>query len=366
MAPFITITMPVYNVAKYVKRALLSALNQTYENFEIIIVDDRGKDNSMDIVRNLVLNHPRGKKVRIIEHEKNKGTGAARNTAIDNASGEYIYFMDSDDEISVESIGILVKSIIEEGPVDVCAGSATYISQISKEFVGYDKHLYLKGNQCVWSHFHNTDSIFSTPIWNKLYKTTFLRRNKIRCVPRQLNEDAWFTFQVMLNANSCILDPSPIYRYYINEGSTCDHRNSTPERRKFMTQQYTEICKLKKRYIKPFSVNSNYPELLEDVMKDCEGHCLSVIYANTAYLLKEGDGYIKRKFRILGSLLVNRQLKDAISSMLTYPEDDNFISGLSRERYNIHKRYYTLSKSSDIKKIWHIVYGILTHRIAIR
>ena len=99
----VTLSMPIYNVALYVERALLSALNQTFESIEFLIVDDKGSDNSMDIVRRIISEHPRGKDVRIIEHEKNIGLGATRNTAIDNANGEYLFFMDSDDEITPDN-----------------------------------------------------------------------------------------------------------------------------------------------------------------------------------------------------------------------------------------------------------------------
>ena len=106
--------MPIYNVAPYVERALLSALNQTFESIEFLIVDDRGTDNSMEIVRKIVAEHPRGKDVRIIEHPHNIGLGATRNTAIDNAQGEYLFFMDSDDEITPDCIEVLYKAMMEE------------------------------------------------------------------------------------------------------------------------------------------------------------------------------------------------------------------------------------------------------------
>ena len=67
--------MPIYNVEKYIERALLSALNQTYQNLEILIVDDLGHDNSMDIVYQLKITHPIGNCIRIITHKKNLGFG---------------------------------------------------------------------------------------------------------------------------------------------------------------------------------------------------------------------------------------------------------------------------------------------------
>ena len=74
----VTLAMPVYNVEKYVERALLSALNQTFDSIEFLIVDDKGTDRSMEIVSEIVSTHPRGKDVRIIDHVVNQGTGATK------------------------------------------------------------------------------------------------------------------------------------------------------------------------------------------------------------------------------------------------------------------------------------------------
>ena len=68
----VTLSMPIYNVAPYVERALLSALNQTFESIEFLLVDDRGTDNSMDIVRRIIKDHPRGKDVRIIDRKSTR------------------------------------------------------------------------------------------------------------------------------------------------------------------------------------------------------------------------------------------------------------------------------------------------------
>lgn len=87
----VTLAMPVYNVEKYVERALLSALNQTFDSIEFLIVDDKGTDRSMEIVSEIVSTHPRGKDVRIIDHVVNQGTGATKNSAIREAKGEYLF-----------------------------------------------------------------------------------------------------------------------------------------------------------------------------------------------------------------------------------------------------------------------------------
>ena len=77
----ITIAIPVYNVEKYVENSILSALNQTYDDIEFLIIDDKGSDASMEIVKRIQSTHPRGNSIRIIDHGVNRGLATARNTA---------------------------------------------------------------------------------------------------------------------------------------------------------------------------------------------------------------------------------------------------------------------------------------------
>ena len=90
----ITVGFPVYNVEDYVYNSLLSVLNQDFDSYEVVVVDDCGSDKSMDIIRNLISTHPCGRKVRIIKHSQNKGLAEARNTTIKNAMSKYIFFLE--------------------------------------------------------------------------------------------------------------------------------------------------------------------------------------------------------------------------------------------------------------------------------
>ena len=103
----VTIGIPVYNAEKYIERCLISVLDQTFEDYEVLVVDDRGTDNSILKVEEIANNHVNGKKLRIVHHDRNKGVAEARNTIIDEASGKYLFFMDSDDRISEDAISLL-------------------------------------------------------------------------------------------------------------------------------------------------------------------------------------------------------------------------------------------------------------------
>jgi len=91
--PTVSVIIPTYNRAHTIGRAIKSVLNQTYQDFEIIVVDDGSTDNTEEVVKSF-----RDKRIRYIQHKKNKGAAAARNTGIKSAKGKYIAFQDSDDD----------------------------------------------------------------------------------------------------------------------------------------------------------------------------------------------------------------------------------------------------------------------------
>lgn len=104
--PLVTVVVPVYNVEHYLDDCLDSIRQQTYDNLEIIVVEDCSKDNSLAIIHKHLLDE----RIRLIQHEKNSGLSAARNTGIDAAKGEFIVFVDSDDLIHSKLIELCVKN----------------------------------------------------------------------------------------------------------------------------------------------------------------------------------------------------------------------------------------------------------------
>ena len=212
----ITISMPIYNVEKCVERALLSALNQSYENLEYIVVDDKGNDNSIEIVKDIILKHPRGKYVRIIEHDCNRGTGATKNTAIKNAKGRFLYFMDSDDEISLDCIYKLHEEICRT-KVDVVSGSYQKITPINTIDCSMKQTVEINKESIILGFF---DGRFPVYTWNKLYDLDFLKEFNIACIDNQTIEDNYFTFQVLLYARSYSVISDITYSYILRETSS--------------------------------------------------------------------------------------------------------------------------------------------------
>ena len=209
----VTIAIPVFNVELYIEKSLLSALNQDFEHFfEVLIIDDCGSDNSMKIIRKVLEANHRNNIVRIVKHESNKGLGPARNTAINNANGKYLFFLDSDDWISSDCISILYDKAEKTGS-DVTVGSIVRIDEKSKKKIG-DR---IYPNKTIETEAAGIYMINHAPdmhieVWNKLYKTDFLKKNNIKCVHR-IFEDYNFDF-IMRSTALKITLCSDITLYY--------------------------------------------------------------------------------------------------------------------------------------------------------
>jgi glycosyltransferase involved in cell wall biosynthesis len=301
----VTLAIPVYNVEKHIERALNSALNQTFNSIEYLLIDDRGTDNSMNIARDIIKNHPRGEDVRIIEHEKNIGLGGTRNTAIENAQGKYIYFMDSDDEITPNCISILYEKMIEY-PVDFVAASHNLISSDGKikEQTVYDDFLTEKGELAVARAYYLKNKIVTTYVWNKLYDLDFLRRNNIKCI-HQVNEDIFFTYQIVLKSQSCNLLSDITYCYYENDSSIMAkiRKSFTPT----VAKRFEEIISLKKDYSRNYKAYDFYPHLIKRIFSR-----YALPFSVTIYNSKI-IGYKEKKDCILNILAYPVSFKEMIA-----------------------------------------------------
>lgn len=126
----ISVVVPVYNVENYLGSCLDSVLNQDFESFEIVVVNDGSTDGSLEIAKTYEARYP--EKVRLISQE-NKGLGGARNTGIDNAKGEYIVFVDSDDTIKHDMLSSLYNEMTSSN-ADIAIFGIEYVDENGKAF----------------------------------------------------------------------------------------------------------------------------------------------------------------------------------------------------------------------------------------
>lgn len=195
----VSVIIPVYNVEQYLKQCVDSVLSQTYQNIEIILVDDGSTDYSGDICDQY---KSTDKLIRVI-HQKNAGLSEARNQGVDSAIGDYVYFLDSDDWIQKEMLSSLIKRIQDT--------NADIVFFDSKSFEDSDKG-YQIPQRYIRKHDYPTDdglTVFEQMQANKEFhsavplmfiRKSFLDKSTIRFYPGILYEDMLFTFEVLTKA----------------------------------------------------------------------------------------------------------------------------------------------------------------------
>ena len=248
--PLVSIGIPVYNVEPYIEKCLLSVLNQIYQNLEILVVDDLGTDKSMDIVAELQQSHPLGNSIKIIRHPENRGLGEARNTTIENATGKYLCFVDSDDYIEPETIEMLLNEA-EEYDTDVVLASSrkiVYGTNQEEPTFTYKKKEVLIGKD-VFANYLCQDLRWHIGInaWNNLFKLDFLLKNNLRFAARK-DEDALFLSDFYSEVERAILLPNVTYNYVLRPGSIMGNQRreyipTSEIRERFKTDaKMTERC----------------------------------------------------------------------------------------------------------------------------
>lgn len=217
--PKISIIIPVYNVEKYLRECLDSCVNQTLEDIEIICVDDCSPDNSIKILEEY---QQKDSRIKILRHETNKNLGAARNTGLANATGEYIWFVDSDDYIDTKACQILYDTI-KEFDVDMLCFSALRFSETdnSRQFF-YDTYFH-QGVQINKIYHPKTNwkeirfSNLNVTAWAYLTKTSVIQKFRFR--EGVWHEDTDFTPILLASVDSFCYIPYTAYFYRVNQNS---------------------------------------------------------------------------------------------------------------------------------------------------
>ena len=197
----ISLIIPIYNVEKYLRECLDSVVNQTFKDIEIICVDDCGTDNSMQIVDEYA---KKDERIKIIHHETNKGLAISRNTGMDNATGEYIFFLDSDDYILPNTLEKMYEKIISTKSDIVVSKSKAFadgnIESLKKrvqEFNDWIDAFKLKSCYVTEERFISNVDKIPCMAWGKLYKREFLFKNHLKFIEKNaIQEDEGFHLKV--------------------------------------------------------------------------------------------------------------------------------------------------------------------------
>lgn len=210
--PLISVIIPVYNVEKFLSQCVESILVQTYSNYEVILVNDGSKDNSLDICNELSL---KDKRIKTINQE-NQGAGAARNAGLEAANGEYIYFLDADDFIEPELFEKTIGSITEY-EFDIILFSFNKIALNGKKISTITHKEYtitdLQQNKELLADLFLDGGCFA--VWDKLIRKDFLMNNNIVFDKTKRVEDMIFMIKCYERATSLKSIPNVLHNYRV-------------------------------------------------------------------------------------------------------------------------------------------------------
>lgn len=222
--PAVSVVITTFNIENYILPCVQSVLKQTFQDFEIVLIDDCSTDHTWQICQQLATSN---EKIRAFQRESNGGAGASRNTGLINARGKYIYFVDGDDLILPNALEVLFNTA-EKNNADIVHTMNFYQTTVEKirsgsnEFMIYhDRDMtegFLTSNivervMYNWVYGHT-----QLMIWLNFYNREFLISNEIR-FPEILAEDMFFSFTDVAFANRYLKISRPLYIHVIRQGS---------------------------------------------------------------------------------------------------------------------------------------------------
>lgn len=222
----VSIIIPVYGVEKYIEECLVSVFSQTYTSYECILVDDCGKDNSIEIAERLIANNNL-KNFKIIRREKNGGLSAARNSGLKHATGDYVYFLDSDDKLYPTALASLFSYVKKYPGVDMVVGNAIRQDQANIGLLD-DKSLleYSSDQEYIRTQLLSLNVYIES--WNKLIRRSFIENHHFAFPEGLLHEDVLWCFNLQKHIHSIAFSKDYSYWYRCNNiGSIMNMKDKT-------------------------------------------------------------------------------------------------------------------------------------------
>ncbi len=301
MKPLISVIIPVYKVEKYLDKCIQSVVSQSYDNLEIILIDDGSPDmcgSMCDQWRH------RDSRIKVI-HQKNSGLSAARNAGLDIAKGDYIGFVDSDDWIESVMFETLLNHLTEyNADIAICC-----IDKVvnNKSVIQNIHHNRIYTRRKALFELIN-DRIVNSFAWNKLYRKELF--NNLRYPVGKTFEDTLLTFLLFEKANRIVHINQPLYHYIRRDDSILGswsfevefnfalaQRNrflklscSYPEFSQLMIKKFMEVFwNVKKKYLSLDNLNAKrYEKLItENMLPFCKNNLRYILSGEKHYFLKK-------------------------------------------------------------------------------
>lgn len=203
--PKISIIVPVYNVEKYIEKCLKSLINQTYDNIEIIVVNDCSTDDSEKVIKKVIQNK---KNIKYIKNKVNSGLSFTRNVALDNCTGDFISYIDSDDYIPLDFYEKMVNVINKEkSDIVICDINIVYENEKTEQ------RTYCGGKDNI----DFIDNGLAASACNKIFKKEIMQRNKFSV--GKVNEDLAVVLPAIINAKKVSYCEDTVYNYIQRDNS---------------------------------------------------------------------------------------------------------------------------------------------------
>lgn len=220
----LSIIVPVYNAEKYLEKCVVSLQNQIVDSVEILLINDGSTDNSLDICNKLAAND---KRIKVFT-QKNSGQSKARNVGLDNACGEFITFVDSDDWVDSDYYAKLIDAA-ERNDADVACGSIIRERRHSRKFrINYTSEVCYTYSQEKIDAARVPDMCY---VWNKVYKSSYLNDLKLRFIEGMFFEDVDFVTRAVYFSNKIVTVPGTFYHYWTNSKSTVKTMHKSDKKR---------------------------------------------------------------------------------------------------------------------------------------
>lgn len=235
MTPYFSIILPIYNVAKYLERCVQSVLEQNFQDYELILVDDGATDESPEICDCLARRHAC---IRVL-HKANGGLSSARNAGLEIARGEYIWWVDSDDWVAGNALQILFDASSAQKPDMV---KCNYVRVEGREvpFKSNVRPGFYQEKELLDAAMF-TPSKFCLSAWSHIYRRDFLEKNQLAFVSERIigSEDYLFNLQALAVADSVQVISDQLYFYEQRDGSLSQrYKKDLPDR---YVRLYTQL-----------------------------------------------------------------------------------------------------------------------------
>ena len=219
----VSILIPIYKAEQYIEECLQSVFEQTYDNIEYILVDDASPDHSLDIVNQIIRKYKeKSQSVKVITNRKNLGIAQTRNILINNATGEYIYFVDSDDFIKKNTIEIFVTTALKEKADIVRCNYFNYVNETCNPIIREPCN---NGEDMIANCLSAESSMNS--LWILFIRRSIITDNDLK-FPNNINscEDYLMTIKLFYYASKIVDIPDLLYYYRLDNQASVTQRKS--------------------------------------------------------------------------------------------------------------------------------------------